>query len=127
MSDAILQGAHVLLLEDDAMINLAMTEILEEMGCRVSAFLHLAESFAAIERDVPDAAVLDVNIGGEMSYGLAERLHDKGVPIVFQTGYASPALSGKWNSFPHCYKPCDAAELKALLIKAIATGRDVQT
>jgi DNA-binding response OmpR family regulator len=125
MSEAVLQGAHILLLEDDALVNLATTEILEEMGCRVSACMRLDQSFLVIEREPPDAAVLDVNINGVMSYDLAERLHEKGTPIVFVTGYSSPTLSGKWNNFPHCYKPCDPAELKTLLITALSTGRDV--
>ena len=120
-----MQGAHILLLEDDALINLATTEILEEMGCRVTACMRLDQSFAAIEREQPDAAVLDVNINGIMSYELAERLHAGGTAIVFLTGYGSPTLSGKWNDFPHCYKPCDPAELKALLIKVLGAGRDV--
>jgi DNA-binding NtrC family response regulator len=123
MSEAVLHGAHVLLLEDDALINLATVEILEEMGCRVSAFMRLDQCFPAIEREPPDAAVLDVNISGVMSYELAERLHEKGTPIVFMTGYGSPMLSGKWNDFPHCYKPCDPTELKALLVTALSTGR----
>jgi len=126
MSEAGLQGAHILLLEDDALINLATTEILEEMGCRVTACMRLDQSFAAIEREQPDAAVLDVNINGIMSYELAERLHAGGTAIVFLTGYGSPTLSGKWNDFPHCYKPCDPAELKALLIKVLGAGRDVR-
>ena len=126
MSEAGLQGAHILLLEDDALINLATTEVLEEMGCRVTACMRLDQSFAAIEREQPDAAVLDVNINGIMSYELAERLHAGGTAIVFLTGYGSPTLSGKWNDFPHCYKPCDPAELKALLIKVLGAGRDVR-
>jgi CheY-like chemotaxis protein len=126
MSEAVLQGAHILLLEDDALINLATTEILEEMGCRVTACMRLDQSFAAIEREQPDAAVLDVNINGVMSYELAERLHAGGTAIVFLTGYGSPTLSGKWNDFPHCYKPCDPAESKALLIKVLGAGRDVR-
>jgi hypothetical protein len=29
--------------------------------------------------------------------------------------YATFELAGKWNKFPHCFKPCAPAELKALL------------
>jgi CheY-like chemotaxis protein len=122
MSDTVLHGAHVLILEDEALINLAMADLLEEMGCRVSAFMHLHESLATIEREVPNAAVLDVNINGASSYALAERLQEKGVPIIFVTGYGSPSLRGKWNDFPHLYKPCAPAELKEALVKALTTG-----
>ena len=61
---------------------------------------------------------------GQTSYDLAEKLHEKGVPILFLTGYATFGLAGKWNKFPNCFKPCVPAELKALLIKALTRGRD---
>jgi DNA-binding response OmpR family regulator len=125
MSETVLRGAHILLLEDEALINFATTDILEEMGCRVTACMRLEECFAAIERERPDAAVLDVYINGVLSYDLAEQLHARGTPIVFLTGYASPALTGKWNEFARCLKPCAPVELRALLAKALSTGRDV--
>ena len=121
-----LNGVRVLLLEDEAIVNFAITDVLHEFGYRVSACMHLHEALAVIEQDLPDAAVLDVNIRGEMSYDVAEKLHEKGVPIVFLTGYATFELAGKWNKFPHCFKPCAPAELKALLIKALTTGRDAR-
>ena len=124
MTELALNGMRVLLLEDEAIINFAITDMLHEFGCRVSACMHLHEALAMIEQDLPDAAVLDVNIRGKMSYEVAEKLHEKGVPVVFLTGYATPGATGKWNKFPHCFKPCVSAELKALLIKALTTGRD---
>ena len=89
--------------------------------------MRLEECFAALEREQPDAAVLDVYINGVLSYDVAAKLHAKGTPIVFLTGYSSPALTGKWNEFSRCLKPCDPAELKALLVKALSTGRDVRS
>jgi CheY-like chemotaxis protein len=124
MTDTVLIGAHVLLLEDDAFINMSTADLLEEMGCRVSAFLHLADAFAFLEHEVPQVAVLDVNIRGTMSYELADRLEQKRVPVVFVSGYASPSLSGRWSSAPHCYKPCNPLNLKTHLIAALTAGRE---
>jgi len=119
-----LNGVRVLLLEDEAIVNFAATDILHEFGCLVTPCMHLHEALAVIEHDLPDAAVLDVNVRGQTSYDLAEKLHEKGVPILFLTGYATFGLAGKWNKFPNCFKPCVPAELKALLIKALTRGRD---
>jgi CheY-like chemotaxis protein len=124
ITETALNGVRVLLLEDEAIVNFAITDILHEFGCRVSACMQLHEALAMIEHDLPDAAVLDVNIRGEMSYDVAEKLHEKDVPIVFLTGYATFELAGQWNKFPHCFKPCAPAELKALLIKSLSRGRD---
>ena len=126
MDDAILKGARVLLLEDDSLINLSTTEIIEEMGCTVSSFMRLNEGITAAKEESPDVAVLDVNIGGQLSYELADLLHEQKIPIVFLTEYDSPAIEGKWRDRPVCRKPCDSRELRALLIKALATRQDVQ-
>jgi CheY-like chemotaxis protein len=124
LPDTALNGVRVLLLEDEPIVNFAVTDVLREFGCRVSSCMHLHEALAILEHDPPDAAVLDVNIRGQTSYGVAERLHLRGVPIIFLTGYATLGFAGKWVKFPHCFKPCAPAELKKLLIKAVTAGRD---
>src|SRR3954470_21300543 len=111
MTDTILQGAHVLLLEDNAIINIGTVDVLEEMGIRVSACLDLPDCSSAIAQGLPDAAILDVNIRGTTSYELAERLHGAGVPIIFLTGDASHAETGPWKDFRHCVKPCSSDRL----------------
>ncbi len=126
MSDAILAGATVLLLEDEALINLSMAQLIEDMGCIVLAFMRVDEAKEAAESLVPDLAVLDVNVGGVMSYELAEALKQRNVPIVFVTGYDSPAITGQWRTHPVCRKPCKASELKQIMAKALQVPRDQQ-
>ena len=58
-----------------------------------------------------------------MSYELADWLHEQQVPIVFLTGYDFPAIDGKWRERPVCRKPCEVAELRAMLVNALATRR----
>jgi len=41
MTETALNGVRVLLLEDEAIINFAITDMLHEFGCRVSACMHL--------------------------------------------------------------------------------------
>jgi CheY-like chemotaxis protein len=44
----------------------------------------------------PDAAVLDVNLAGEMVFPAADILMTRGVPVLFATGYGSAsALDGE--------------------------------
>ena len=126
MDDAILKGARVLFLEDDAFINLSTTEILEEMGCTVRSYMRLNEGITAAKEELPDVAVLDVNVNGQLCYELADLLHEQKIPIVFLTGYDSPALQGRWRDRPVCRKPCDPRELRALLVKALTSRQDVQ-
>jgi response regulator RpfG family c-di-GMP phosphodiesterase len=76
------QGAHALLLEDVAIINNASADMIEEMGCRVSPFMHLAPALESTRVDPPDVAVLDVKIHDETSYQVAEELHHREIPII---------------------------------------------
>jgi DNA-binding response OmpR family regulator len=116
----------VLVLEDEALINLNTTETIQAMGCAVRPFLRLSDALDAISTKLPDLAVLDVNINGRMSYELAQLLVDRNVPIVFLTGYDSPAVDEKWRQYPVCRKPCDENGLKQLLIDALATRRPMR-
>lgn len=115
-----LGGVHVLLVEDDAIINLSTSAILEEMGCVVSTAVHLEDAWRMVHQGLPDAAVLDVNLhGNNTSLELADWLEERGIPIVFLTGYQFPAGQGKWRDHPRCRKPFDGNELRRLLIEAL--------
>lgn len=86
-----LNGISVLLLEDEFLIALDTEQILKELGAasvEIVATLEDAESCAAARRF--DVALLDVNINGQMSFDLAQRLRERGIPVVFATGYDLP-------------------------------------
>ncbi|MBM0103189.1 response regulator [Steroidobacter sp. S1-65] len=83
-----LDGARVLLLEDEFLIALDAEQILHELGAReveTTSTLSEAEERAQVGRY--DVALLDVNVNGQMSFGLADFLRSRGVPVVFATGY----------------------------------------
>jgi CheY-like chemotaxis protein len=83
-----LTGLSILLLEDEYLIALDAEQSLKEFGAErvaIASTLQEAENLAAAGRF--DVALLDVNINGEMSFGLAESLRRRGVPVVFATGY----------------------------------------
>ena len=83
-----LDGARVLLLEDEFLIALDAEQILQELGAqRVETASTLIEAEQHARDGHFDIALLDVNINGEMSFDLAESLRARGVPVVFATGY----------------------------------------
>jgi CheY-like chemotaxis protein len=53
----------------------------------------------------PDLAVLDVNLGGERAYPIAERLEADGVPFLFTTGYGKSGLDPRWARKTVVQKP----------------------
>jgi CheY-like chemotaxis protein len=83
-----LDGMSVLLLEDEFLIALDAEQILKELGARnVEIAANLADAEHRADQRRFDVALLDVNINGEMSFDLAHRLRQQGVPVVFATGY----------------------------------------
>lgn len=82
-------GRRVLVVEDEFLAALTMTDFLESIGCEVvgpAARLSIALELARSESI--DVAVLDINIAGEMVWPVAEELGRRKVPFVFLTAYA---------------------------------------
>jgi CheY-like chemotaxis protein len=124
---ASLAGLDVLYLEDEFLINMSMTQVLEEMGCTVRACVDMNQCFAAIEEKLPDLAVLDVNIHGQTSLEVADLLIDLGVPLLFVTGYEFPDANGRFRAYPLCQKPCTAADLRRAMLGALRNTAEHRT
>ncbi|WP_265570307.1 HWE histidine kinase domain-containing protein [Sphingomicrobium nitratireducens] len=85
-------GQHILLVEDSLIIALDAEDILTRLGAAsVTVEGTVAGSLAEIERKKPDFALLDINLGDQNSYAVADRLDDLGIPFVFATGYGEQA------------------------------------
>lgn len=83
-----LDGTSVLLLEDEYLIALDAEQILKELGVQqVEIASTLSEAVDRARAGHFDVALLDVNVNGQMSFGLAQSLRGQGVPVVFTTGY----------------------------------------
>jgi CheY-like chemotaxis protein len=107
------EGMCILVAEDEFLVALVVEETLQSLGCTVlGPFSDLAEASAAAESEPIDAAVLDINLGGEMVYPLAEHLDRHGIPFVFTTGYAVADLPERFRAFDFLRKPIDAWRLK---------------
>src|SRR4051812_49784467 len=80
----------VLVVEDEALIASMIVEWLGEMGCEALGPVgRLSDGFDLVQSEPMDAAVLDVNVNSERVYPLADYLRDRGIPVVFATGYGA--------------------------------------
>jgi DNA-binding response OmpR family regulator len=88
-----LKGLRVLVVEDSWHVARELKSVLEQMGMDVAKpAAILADAERLIAENSFDLAVMDINLKGEMTYDLIDRLHDRGVRVVVVTGY--PELSG---------------------------------
>jgi CheY-like chemotaxis protein len=100
-----LSGLRMLVVEDETILSFMMEEMLAELGCtEVWHAASVRDALAMLDRRRPDAAVLDVNLGGEYAFPIADRLAGAGVPFIFATGYGRMAHLEKW-AVPVIQKP----------------------
>ena len=104
---------RVLVLEDEFLIALQIESMLVRLGCTVVGPVPSVErALALIEREEPDFAILDVNLGRERSTPVAEALRARGVPFALATGYDRRKLGDEaFRHAPHLDKPIDFQRL----------------
>jgi len=76
----------------------------------------VAEALALTAVDRLDAGLLDVNLGGERSYPVAEALAARNVPFLFLTGYGEAGWDGGGETLQ---KPYRAEQIEAALARLI--------
>lgn len=116
-SAASLSGRAVLLVEDDYFIVKDLRRQFEHEGATVLGPASNVPDALELARTSPriDAAVLDINLQGEMVFPVADALAERGVPFAFATGYDAEAIPPQHGAVPHCNKPVDASTLAEIL------------
>ena len=122
MSDDFLRGKLILVVEDEYLLADDLGATLREAGAEVlGPVASVAAALALIgQSDVIDAAVLDVNLSGEMVFAAADALADRGIPFTFATGYDQWALPERFASAPRVEKPLKGRHVRAALIPLLA-------
>ncbi len=105
---------RIMIVEDEALVAMMVEDLLGDLGCQV------AGSFGAVGEALIwlggshgdlDGAVLDVNIGGEMVFPVADALRLRGVPFVFATGYGDLPRQG-FEDIRVLSKPINIGQLR---------------
>ncbi len=99
----------ILIVEDEPLIAAYVADLLGDMGCKSVIAVHsVAKAAAKLNENKPDLALLNLQLDGEMSYGLAEMLVAKSVPLIFATGHDAGTVEKEWASYPCLLKPYSA-------------------
>ena len=111
-----LMGRRILVVEDEALIAMLVEDALLEAGAQVlGPAATVEEALALFEAEHPDAAVLDINLAGQASTPVADRLVEHKVPFVVATGYGAAGLPERHRGVPVLAKPYDPRELISAL------------
>jgi CheY-like chemotaxis protein len=111
-----LAGLRVLVVEDEMMVSMLIEDMLEDLGCKVvGPASRLDEALALAGVAELDCAVLDVNLGGQSIFPLADVLRAKGAPFAFATGYGDAGLREVDKGSPVLQKPFRETDLARVL------------
>ena len=86
--DTMPTAPRLLVVEDSYLLALTLETMCEDLGWQiVGPASRLDQAMEMARTETFDAALLDVNLNGEMSWGVADVLKDRGIPFAFATGY----------------------------------------
>ena len=115
------QSCRVLFVEDEAAVSLLIEDMLLDLGVEVvgpAATIGAAMTLA--QGAELDAAVLDLNVGGAMTFPVADLLLERGTPLIFATGYDPSVVPQRFRSTPLLQKPFSMSAFEDVLRAALA-------
>lgn len=111
-------GLRIMVVDDDLLIAMDLEATLQQFGYTVvGPFARLDAALSAVSEDL-DGAIVDLNLRGEDSFPLLERLAQAGVPAIVCSGYVGLAeVKARLNGTPALPKPCDPEKLGSMVMK----------
>lgn len=123
MAEQKLEGFRILIVEDEYFLADDLDEALTGAGAEVLGPIPSVEAATAFITGgaAIDAAILDINLHGEMVFPAADALRERGIPFAFATGYDQSALPDRFAQVPRLEKPFKGARVAAVLAPLMAT------
>jgi CheY-like chemotaxis protein len=123
-------GETIQIVEDEGLIALHLTEILEKAGYRVADPVYSGEmALRALETSpIPDLSLIDIGLAGSIDgIETARQIRLRySIPLIFVTAYASESMLARMlDVAPEgvIIKPFDNTELLDLVRKAVGYDR----
>lgn len=115
---------RILIAEDTPIVALALAQIVRRLSCEPVGPVARTDELRRISETEPvDAAVLDVNLGGDLVFGAADHLAARNVPLLFVTGYDASRFPERFRNTPRLEKPYVTQQLEARILELV--GRAV--
>ena len=110
-------GSRAFVVEDETLVLFSLEDVLGDLGCEVVAqAMRIDQAVSTASTLGPvDVAILDVNIGGKPVFPVAQILKERGVPLVFATGYGREGLPPEWQDHAVIVKPYSLQDIERAL------------
>jgi DNA-binding response OmpR family regulator len=108
-----ISGLRIMVVEDEFWIAKDVALTLTRAGVEVIGPISTTDQAMEWLREKRpiDAAVLDINLFGEMVFPLADALVERGVPFIFTTGYDNDTIPKPFRGIPRIEKPAGPAQV----------------
>lgn len=117
-----LEGLRLFVVEDEAVVAMMLENLLDSLGCVVVDIVgSVAQALDRVEAmaSEADVAILDVNLGRDRVYPVADALSARQVPFLFATGYDRSGIDERYPGQVVLAKPYT----RAMLLKALLEVR----
>jgi CheY-like chemotaxis protein len=90
--EQVLAGQRILVVEDEPIVAWDLADVLGSYGCEVVGPAYDLPQAEKLSQEPLDGAVLDVNLGDQKVFPVADTLAERQVPFCFVTGYGVAGL-----------------------------------
>ncbi len=124
-----LKGRRILVVEDESLIAMEVMDYLERAGATVVGPVgRVDRALGKAEKEILDAALLDVDLNGEGCWPVADALVLRRIPFAFTTGFeGSIVMPERFAGFPYFSKPYSEEEMLAVLRKILIRNHGQET
>lgn len=114
---------RIMIVDDEALVLVDMTMTVEELGYEVFCdSTSVSNALECLGDECPDAALLDIDVGGTLVWPLARVLNQRDCPIIFvSANRAHDELSGEFSHCGFIDKPASKDNIEQALKRAIGS------
>jgi CheY-like chemotaxis protein len=109
-------GKRILIVEDEYFLADETRRKLEDLGAIVvGPTSNVSRALDLINREHIDAAILDVYLGDQLVFAVADELEARDINFVFATGYDPSHIPVRYKGFALCEKPTELENIAVAL------------
>ena len=125
LASAVVDAYRVLIVEDSFLVVMALEDLFDRLGWKIIGPAARVDEALALARTAHfDAAFIDINLAGEMSWPVAAVLKERGIPFAFSTGYnVNMLVPASLRGTCIVSKPYQPAQVERCLRKIIVDHR----
>jgi two-component SAPR family response regulator len=128
MPDAPTAALKFMILDDEIIVALDMESILNDLGhCVVGTANRMDRGMEIARSAALDLAILAINVRGVLSFPIAKVLWDRGVTVIFSSGYGQRGLTGQFRDAQILRKPFKIGDQERTIAAARANLVRVHT